>query len=348
MGDEGVPPGPSRLGSDPAVALGAWALVFEALGATAPHEHMLHHATVLNSTRQSPLWAPLVARVADCLRGNGVDRRKMQQQQYITKEGRSHLLQSAVLRTVKHVSIDPGDWTSFSPTLERWLRPQDGSGTLVLDIITMLSPFAAAMLQAQIANGRDSPGSVRSIAAQESPRASGRGRTDTTVAAAMPNPSLALSVADSPSRALAGDDRALREENQRLGQRLNEALQQVEIEKEKNAEEAQEVAVLSALRSKLDEMQGELEATPAAEQRKLKENEARWSEECESRILEARDAMEERHLAELAAEKTEQDSSLARMREYVHKVENNLPHDSLAVEVEAHAVLVETLRVRLR
>jgi hypothetical protein len=279
--EEGEPISP--LGSDAGIALGAWTIVFEALGATVPHEHMLHHAGMLGTVREAATWAPMVERVAKRLSENGIDRRKMQQQQYITKEGRSHLLQSAILRTAKHVGLDPGDWSPFSPTLERWLRrpSAEGEATAAAAAATddSLVRHLVAMLQ---------PLSVHTSLIAASPRFSPR-RSPATSAVGVRSPTRSehartLQSLGTGYTAPVGSQVTSDVGLSKLKAQLAQAQAELAAEKQRASSDVAEAAVLSEMRARLQEMRSDLERHPVLEQQKLSESEVEWASEVEFEV----------------------------------------------------------------
>lgn len=331
-GEEGVPPLASERLSEPGVAVGAWAMVFEAIGATAPHEHMLHHAPVLRKLSLDERWQPLMLRVRQHLSDNGIDRRQMQQQQYITREGRSHLLQSAILRTAKHISLDPGDWSLFSPTLERWLHStQSSPEELMAELAALFIPLSDALVTA---TARSSPSARSAVGASTPHMVASRRQVETPRLSGRP----ASGIQSSESRA---------SPRQAANLQLQVALSALEEEKRKHAEEIAEVAVLSGMRGRLESMRVDLEGHPLLKQQELQEQEAEWTRTMEQNVAKAKRQQEQQHAKELADLKSTQESCLAKMVEYVRKIEADKPDDTLTEVVSNHASLVSNLRTKL-
>ncbi|MEC9052215.1 MAG: DUF4339 domain-containing protein, partial [Actinomycetota bacterium] len=273
--EEGEPPSSSL----PAVALGTWSLVFEALrveSTVLPADHMLHSSRFRASVDG---WQSMVDGVADVLRNAGVDRRRLTTQQYTTREGRNHLVQPVVLRTAKHAALNPGDWSAFNPVLEEWLGP------LLPSVVELLLPAADTLLPPSASPAPSiTPGSSRARQPPPSPRRL-----------------TAAETAQVAHAKLLAEVQALREEKAK-----------------REAADADEdgAVVLNGLRERLETIRAERASHPIAVRMKLGTDEAAWSEASTSAAAERREALLAAHEAGNTAQTEEQAILLEKMQIY--------------------------------
>lgn len=315
--EEGEPPSQDG-GTRPAVALGCWMMVFEALGVvgeakTMPADHFLHSARVSSSLEG---WSEMVAQVRDALARSNVDRQTLLHAQYDTREGRRHLLQQAVLRTAKHANLNPGDWEPFSKALQDWLGPtRDTLEEKLLPLTDILLPKVPS-------------------ATTFTPRVAY-------------TPSARSPVSQHPAltpRNLTAEE-TLRMETSSLQAEVL-SLREYKLKREAADKAEDSAIILFSLRKKLDLLREEQTVVPAQRRQQLAKDEDTWRHMLSSTSAADRQALlashEEGHNRQIA----EQAELLQHMNAYVDKIVADVPDGKLQVEVEQHEALVAQLYKR--
>jgi hypothetical protein len=312
--EEGEPPSQDG-GARPAVALGCWMMVFDALGVvreakTMPADHFLHSARV-SSTIEG--WEEMVAQVRDALARSNVDRQTLLHAQYDTREGRRHLLQQAVLRTAKHANLSPGDWEPFSKALQDWLGPtRDALEEKLLPSLDILLPKVP---------------SATTFTPRVAYTPSGRSPVSQ-------HPALT-------PRNLTAEE-TLRMETSSLQAEVL-SLREYKFKREAADKAEDSAIILFALRKKLDSLRQEQSVLPAKRRQQLGKDEDTWRHTLSSTSAADRQALLASHEAGQTQQTAEHAELLQHMNAYVDKIVADVPDGKLQVELEQHEALVAQL-----
>ena len=314
--EEGEPPSPNA-GARPAIALGCWMLVFDALGVvgeskTMPTDHFLHSARVLS---QIEGWSEMVAQVRGALARSNVDRQTLLHAQYDTREGRRHLLQQAVLRTAKHANLNPGDWEPFAKALQDWLGP------LRVALEEKLLPLSDILLPKMPSASAFTPRVVFTPG----------GRS------AIQQPALT-------PRNLTPEDAARMEKSALQAEVLS--LREYKLKREAADKAEDSTIVLYGLRKKLDLLRQEQTVLPKQRREQLNRDEDQWRQTHSAAAAADREALLASHEAAQTRQIAEHAELLRHMNAYVDKIVADVPDGKLQVEVEQHEGLVATLYKR--
>ena len=313
--EEGEPPSPNAA-ARPAIALGCWMLVFDALGVvgeskTMPTDHFLHSARVLS---QIEGWSEMVAQVRGALARSNVDRQTLLHAQYDTREGRRHLLQQAVLRTAKHANLNPGDWEPFAKALHDWLGP------LRVALEEKLLPLSDILLP-KMPSGAFTPRVAYTPGGRP----------------AVQQPALT-------PRNLAPEDAARMEKSTLQAEVLS--LREYKLKREAADKAEDSTIVLYGLRKKLDLLRHEQTVVPKQRREQLNRNEDQWRQTLSATVAANRETMLASHEAAQTRQIAEHAELLQHMNAYVDKIVADVPDGKLQVEVEQHEALVATLYTR--